>query len=78
MQHRHLNHNGYTLAAIDDIIVRGNGHDWIDLGRELHRQPDVIIPKILKITATKIHDPYAQCYHFWDNYAKAKRKEFAS
>ena len=31
MRHRHLNHEGYTLAAIDDVIARGKWQDWADL-----------------------------------------------
>lgn len=28
MEHRHLNHSGYTLAAIDSVITRGTPADW--------------------------------------------------
>jgi len=28
MQHRHLNHQDFTLAAIDDVIGRGRLPDW--------------------------------------------------
>ncbi len=31
MQHRHLTHERYTLAAIDDIIARGKRRDWAEL-----------------------------------------------
>ena len=31
MQHRHLNHQTFTLAAIDDVIVRGGRIDWAEL-----------------------------------------------
>ncbi|KJS76551.1 MAG: hypothetical protein Q7T22_09995 [Serpentinimonas sp.] len=27
--HRHLNHQRYTLAAIDDAIARGRWSDWV-------------------------------------------------
>ncbi|MEI2691809.1 MAG: hypothetical protein V9H69_19750 [Anaerolineae bacterium] len=30
MQHRHLTHEQYTLAAIDDIIARGKRRDWAE------------------------------------------------
>ena len=29
MQHRHLNHQRFTLAAIDDVIRRGRWDDWL-------------------------------------------------
>ena len=28
MRHRHLNHEDYTLAAIDDVSARGLWADW--------------------------------------------------
>ena len=31
MRHRHLNHSPLTLAAIDDIIARGQWRNWADL-----------------------------------------------
>ncbi len=31
MYHRHLNHQQFTLAAIDDIIARGKRQDWAGL-----------------------------------------------
>jgi hypothetical protein len=33
MRHRHLNHEQYTLAAIDDTIQRGKREDWAHLRR---------------------------------------------
>ena len=35
MQHRHLNHQRYTPAAIDDVIARGRWADWADLRRAI-------------------------------------------
>lgn len=31
MLHRHLNHQQWTLAAIDDVMARGKQLDWADL-----------------------------------------------
>ncbi len=78
MKHRHLNHEGYTLAAIDDIISRGAGNDWIDLGLALKRNPVEIIHKILKVSEHRISNPYEQSYRFWHSYATAKLKELNS
>ena len=33
MLHRHLNHQQFTLAAIDDVIARGKQRDWGELRR---------------------------------------------
>lgn len=75
MKHRHLNHEDFTLAAIDDIISRGNGNDWIALGLELNKNPLIIIPKIKRVSEHRLSDPYEQRYHFWSSYAAAKETE---
>lgn len=31
MEHRHLTHEAYTLAAIEDILDRGRMPDWVPL-----------------------------------------------
>ena len=33
MLHRHINHERFTLAAIDDVIARGRWNDWAELRR---------------------------------------------
>ena len=72
MLHRHLNHQGYTLASIDDIIVRGRRQDWDDLRHALLDNP-VLFDKVVKVCRQYIADPYAQRYHFWFNYAARHR-----
>ncbi len=69
MQHRHLNHQRYTLAAIDDIISSGKRQDWTDL-RQAAKKNKEISEKIEQICCAYIQDPYAQRYHFWMNYAR--------
>ena len=68
MQHRHLTHQDYSLAAIDDIIGRGKRQDWAALRTALLTDPSVRA-KILRVCAAHIADPYAQRYHFWNHYA---------
>jgi hypothetical protein len=31
MKHRHLTHEAFTLAAIEDILARGRMPDWVPL-----------------------------------------------
>lgn len=69
MQHRHLDHQRLTLAAIDDVIARGGLTDWIAL-RQAARNDPVIMEKVRHVCLAKIADPYAQRYHFWMHYAK--------
>ncbi|MBI5141380.1 MAG: hypothetical protein HZA20_04205 [Nitrospirae bacterium] len=69
MQHRHLNHEGFTLAAIDDIISRGKRCDWAVLRNAALRDRSVM-EKVLRICVSRCFDPYAQRYHFWMHYAK--------
>lgn len=70
MQHRHLNHQDYTRAAIDDIISRGQRSDWSELRRVAQRDPVVMerIQQVSRVRATD--DPYAQRHHFWMHYAE--------
>lgn len=69
MQHRHLNHQRYTLAAIDDVISRGKLQDWADLRRAALAEPELFL-RIQRVCQPQVADPYAQRYHFWKNYAE--------
>jgi len=71
MIHRHLNHEEYTLAAIDDSIARGDRQDWEQLRRAVLESPE-LLGKIRSICQDKIVDPYAQRYHFWMNYVRQR------
>jgi len=67
MEHRHLNHSRYTLAAIDDIIDRGRLDDWTELRDALPFQPEMA-EKIRRVCAAHTTEPRAQRYHFWLGY----------
>jgi hypothetical protein len=69
MQHRHLNHQGYTAAALDDIIERGKRRDWAELRSAALADP-AIMRKVLRISLARANDPYAQRFHFWRQYAE--------
>lgn len=69
MRHRHLNHEQYTAAALDDIIERGKRKDWADLRGAALADPSVM-QKILRVSLAHASDPYAQRYHFWRQYAE--------
>ncbi len=68
MIHRHLNHQGFTLAAIDDVILRGRWQDWADL-RSAALSDASVLDKIRRICQPHAANPYAQRHHFWLNYA---------
>ena len=72
MLHRHLNHQDFTLAAIDDVISRGRWGDWADL-RRAALQDRSLLDKVERICRPKLVDPYAQRYHFWMHYAERRR-----
>ena len=74
MRHRHLNHQRYTLAAIDDVIARGRWADWADLRRAVHAETPVL-DRIERICRAHLPDPYAQRYHFWMHYVQAHRQQ---
>jgi hypothetical protein len=69
MLHRHLNHERYTLAALDDLIERGKREDWAKL-RSVALENRAIMEKILRIALRHAQDPYAQRCHFWRQYAE--------
>ena len=69
MPHRHLTHQDFTLAAIDDVIARGRRDAWESLQAALGRDR-AIRAKVLRVCAAHVADPYAQRYHFWNNYAR--------
>lgn len=71
MWHRHLNHSEWTLAAVDDAISRGGMGDWIDL-RDAQAGDARVRERILRVCESRLHDPYAQRYHFWDIYARRR------
>ncbi len=70
MPHRHLNHQDFTLAAIDDIIGRGQRPAWEAL-RSAVLLHAVIREKVLRVCAARVSDPAAQRFHFWNLYARA-------
>lgn len=72
MLHRHLNHQRYTLAAIDDVISRGQWQDWADLRRAVLSDL-ALCDKIERVCRSHAGDPYAQRHHFWMHYAKEHR-----
>jgi len=73
MRHRHLNHQHFTLAAIDDVISRGQLQDWVELRSEVLADSE-LLDDVERICRRYISDPYAQRYHFWMNYVEARRK----
>jgi hypothetical protein len=68
MPHRHLNHQRFTLAAIDDVIDRGRRESWALLLAAVDSSPE-IRARVLRVCAAHISDDFAQRYHFWNNYA---------
>ena len=77
MRHRHLNHQRYTLAAIDDVIARGRWTDWTDLRRAV-RDDTPLLDRIERVCRAHLHDPYAQRHHFWMHYVQAHRQQGAA
>lgn len=72
MLHRHLNHDRFTLAAIDDVISRGRWDDWAKLRRAVLLDR-ALLDKVEQVCRAQVSDPYAQRYHFWMHYAEEHR-----
>ena len=69
MQHRHLNHSEWTLAAVDDVIARGRIDDWKAL-RDAATGQASVRERILRVCAGRLVDPTEQRYYFWDYYVR--------
>ena len=69
MYHRHLTHQEFTLAAIDNMIARGKRQDWAEL-RRVVRNDKNMIKKVLRVCRAHISDPYAKRYYFWKQYVE--------
>jgi len=69
LKHRHLNHENFTLAAIDDIIAHGKNEDWAKLRLALINDR-LIREKIIRICQAYADNPYAQRHNFWIQYAQ--------
>jgi len=71
VNHRHLNHTLLTLAAIDDILLRGKYIDWVELLDAMERDP-TIREKILRVCESD-HSPRPnQRYILWREYVKRR------
>ena len=77
MLHRHLNHERYTLAAIDDVIARGRWKDWADLRRAV-RAERPLLDRVERVCRAHVGDPYAQRHHFWMQYVQVDRHRDAT
>jgi hypothetical protein len=73
MHHRHLNHQRFTLAAIDDVISRGRWGDWAELRLAVLADDGSLLDKVERVCLAHTADPYAQRHHFWLHYAQAHR-----
>ena len=69
MLHRHLNHERYTAAAIDDVIERGGKQDWFELRRAALADPSVA-ERVRRLCEARLSHPHAERHHFWTHYAR--------
>ncbi len=72
VQYRHLNHQRFTLAAIDDVIRRGRWRDWAEL-RRAALGDKALLDKIERVCAHCSADPRAQRHRFWMHYVRKHR-----
>lgn len=77
MWHRHLNHEGYSLAAIDDVIARGRWADWVDLRRAVHDDPP-LLERVERICRSQLYDSYTRRHHFWMHSVQTRRRRGSS
>ena len=61
-----------NLAAIDDVISRGQWRDWAELRRAV-LSDRALLEKVEHVCRPYTSDPYAQRHHFWMHYAEEHR-----
>jgi hypothetical protein len=72
MLHRHIDPQGFTLAAIDDVISRGRWRDWAELRRAVLADR-ALLDKVERVCRPYVFAPYAQRHHFWMHYVEEHR-----
>ena len=72
MKHRNLNHTSLTLAAIDDIVLRGKYEDWVELLDAMEDDPN-IREKIRRVCESDKSLRPNQRYTLWREYVKQQR-----
>ncbi len=74
MVHRHLensvDHDEFSIAAIDDVIARGKRSDWVELREEFLARPSELGAKILAACKGHADDPHEQRFRLWQRYAE--------
>ena len=73
MRHRHLDHERYSLAAIDDVIARGRLTDWAGLRRAIRADPS-LLERVERVCRACARSDAAQRHHFWMHYVRAHRR----
>jgi hypothetical protein len=69
VKHRHLNHEEFSLAAIDDIIDRGALRHWLNLLHATYADP-ALLGDIRRLCTAQADNPCAaERYAVWARYA---------
>ena len=71
MIHRHINDTGYSLAAIDSIIERGQRKDWALLQITMRDNLE-LCRKVLHVASHNLEHPYTIRHHYWYHYAQTR------
>lgn len=76
MEHRHLNTNQWTLAAIDSALEYGDLPDWRELFREVRRDRD-LAQRVLTVARGRLQDGAAvlaesMVLHYWPDFGAAR------
>jgi hypothetical protein len=74
MRHRHIEDSGYSLAAIDSIIERGQRKDWAALQITMKDNPD-LCRKVFNLARYNLEHPYTIRYHYWYHYSKERLRD---
>jgi hypothetical protein len=72
MEHRHLHHQRFTLAAIDDVVARGAWPDWVRLRLDVLHTPTTL-DKLERVCQPRVSNADVQWHRFWRHYAEYRR-----
>jgi hypothetical protein len=74
MRHRHLHHQGLTLAALDDLIENGTLADWRPVLARVRREPDgPVAARLAELLGARDYEESGSLWRAFLDQARARR-----
>jgi hypothetical protein len=79
MDHRHLTHQGLTLAALDDLIEHGTLADWQPVLARVRREPfGPVAARIERLLGQRDYEESGAVWRLYLVYARARMPQSPS